>query len=89
MEILTLQRAKSGMFITCISDCVIGIGAESHIHINDVYYISYVGYDSIDFNAEYTRDYKDKLRKESGVITTANTQKFRKAYKNEEKLCRR
>lgn len=75
-------------FIVALADKDIGVNEETRVTVNSVYKI--IGFNNsnrIGFYAEFTEGYKSPS-KHFGIVYTSQINLFRKAYKNEEKLCK-
>lgn len=86
---------KNSVFITATSRAVTGKYVETQLYRGNVYKCTNIETFStsgevknVEFIARMLAKYTTVYSSDIGRITTSNTHYFRKAYKNEEKLCK-
>lgn len=76
-------------FIAAMSGNTVGIKEETKMSVDNVYQVAEINNsNTVGFYAEYNKRYKEATGKDFGLIYTSRLGLFRKAYKNEEKLCK-
>ena len=87
-RLTTYKDVSINDFIVALVDKDVGVNEETRVTVNSVYKI--IGFNNsnrIGFYAEFTDNYISPSRN-FGIVYTSQVCLFRKAYKNEEKLCK-